>query len=78
MEPKAEYVTRAAIVEKKVHRCDACKNVYGYENSNGYLVVGELIQTIFRGWCAKCGATIKYYSTDARMERMIRGRKRKQ
>ena len=78
-EPKAEYKTETA-VEITEHRCPnpKCETVFGAENPNGYLDIGGMIVDIeiIRGKCAICGATIKWYSTDYRMERMLRGRKK--
>ncbi len=80
MEAKADYVTRA-VVKTLEHRCDNCQKIYGFETAEGYLNSdGVWLKDIeiIRAKCGGCGATVKWYSTNQRMERMLRGRKRKQ
>jgi len=82
MEPKEKYTTRIA-VEIVEYRCPnpKCEIVYGYGTPDGYLNLrgSDLMIKdieIARCKCAICGATIKWYSTDYRMKRLLKGRKK--
>jgi hypothetical protein len=73
IETRIEYVI--GTIDRREHSCPQCDRVFGVESPDGHLVVGELVLSYFKGRCGTCGNPIKYYSTDARMERMLRGRR---
>jgi hypothetical protein len=77
-ETRAEYKTETEN-NNTAHRCSNCQKVYGFETDEGFLVSdGAWLKDfeIFRAKCGYCGAQIKWYSTDYRMQRLIKGRKK--
>lgn len=74
METRTEYVTETTI-EPIYHRCPHCEIVYGIETDNGELIVAGLIIDFFKGKCGNCGEMLKWYSTDAQMQKIINSRK---
>ena len=81
-ETRAEYIVKTPDIEVrqvKRYKCRGCGNVFGSETPDGYLDIGGMIVDIeiVRGKCAVCGDRIKWYSTDARMRRILKNRKKR-
>ena len=74
-EPIAERKTKTT-VERREQKCSRCESIFGFITKDGFLLCGNLKVQYMRGYCVNCGNTIRWLSTDERMRRMLKGKKK--